>query len=283
MKTISIIINCDTRNGVEAEVTKIGDFGSGSLQGCRSWDFLNDGVINKLKFFEAHIFPIKYLLEPIICIDEHRPDAPTGDSITTFELGGSGDSKTFCTGRVISRPANRTRPHWNDWIYLDALRYATGDYVVHFDGDVAAFKRPGFDLMGQMMTWLSGGFKYVCQPTQVADHGMLHASTRFFMCERQTLDLDEIGKCVDDPAYRISKYGDRHCPCLEHILGLLATDGGVLYPPAANDDWTVFSWVQYHAGTLAKLNAMDYDGVKDYVFNKCGGLHGASDLIGVPI
>ena len=264
---ISLVINCDTRPGSELSASAIGDFGTGSLQGVRSFDLLTEGIRNKNKFFSGHD------IETIVSIDLHMP-IPENVQQELDMMVESGEIT-----KLIIKSQDKQRHKWNDYIYINALKEAEGDYIVHFDGDVAAFCKDSYPIIDQYLTWLDNGYKYICQPTQITDHGMLHASTRFFICKRETLDLDEIERCLDDN-YRRTTHGDRHCPCLEHILGLLVNDREVLYPEADNDNYCIFSWISYHQGVLAKLKNSGYSKVYDYVFNICGGLHGASDLIG---
>ena len=264
---ISLVINCDTRPGAELPVSAIGDFSAGSLQGVRSFDLLTEGIRTKNKFFAGHD------IETLVFIDIHLP-IPEDVQTELDAMVASGEITT-----LVCQEYNRKRHKWNDHIYLHALREAKGDYIVHFDGDVCAFRKDDYTVVDKYFDLLENGYKYICQPTQITDHGMLHASTRFFICKRETLDLDEVERCLDDN-YRRTTHGDRHCPCLEHILGLLVNDGEVLYPEADNENYCVFSWVSYHKGVLSKLNNTTYNKVYDYVFTTCGGLHGASDLTG---
>jgi hypothetical protein len=271
MSKISLIINADTRRGADAPTTRIGEFGEGSLQGCRSLDFLTEGVRAWRRFFAGHD------LETTLVVDVHEPlVGPVRDELEW--MLGTGELTQLELARWDKR-----RPFWNDHAYLDSLTLATGDFVAHVDQDCVGFRRPDCAVVDVSLAALSSGrYKYICQPTQVVDHGMEHASTRFFLTKRETLDIAEIRRALD-PAYRRSCYGDKHTPCLEHILGLIAGPGSVLYPPADNGNYIVFSWVTYYAGLLARLNQMTYEEVHDYVFNKCGGVHGASDLIAQPL
>jgi len=267
---ISLIINADTRPGSSEDSSQIGDRGNEFLAGCRNSDFLTDGVINKMKFFRDH--PI----ETVVCVDEHEPVAGELAERLAQMLLATTDSL-----RYVIKPHARSDRHWNDRLYLEALREATGEYVVHFDGDAAAFRRDGCPIIDQYIEWLdSGRYKFICQATALTkeQHGMWWASTRFFITKREHLNLDELERCLD-PSYRRAKYGTKHTPCLEHIIGLIAGDDSVHYPPIDLDNYAIFSWVHYYRGLLGRLNALSYDEVRDYVVTRCGGIHGASDFV----
>lgn len=264
---ISLVINCDTRKGFDAPTTKIGEFGEGSLQGCRSLDYLTHGVRNKRAFFEGHD------LETILVIDEHEklPDDTTRE---LYRMTQNGELSKLHIGKF-----DHSRHKWNDHLYLQSLAMAAGDYVAHIDGDVAMFRRPGAQIVANYFSLLKT-YKYVCQPTKVADHGMYWASSRFFFSRRETLDLTELARCLDD-AYRRTKYGDKHCPCLEAVLGVVAGEGSVIYPMTDDANYLIFSWVSYFQGLLPQLMALPYDEVRAYA-DKCG-IHGPNDLIAQPI
>lgn len=262
---ISIVINCDTRPGCDAEMNTTGDHGEGSLNGVRSWDFLTDGVINKLNFFQG------YEVELILYIDEHEgvpKDVQDRMDQITRNLNA----------RIVCRPHQRSHQRWNEMLYLEALKLATGDYVAHFDGDCAAFRCPSWDpgIFYQSLVGMEG-IKFVCQPTTMsrAEHGMWWASTRFFFCRRETLNLCELEKCILDEGYRHSVV---FSPALEHVLGRMAGGPtGVLYPPANWDDYMIFSWSRYHRELLYMLNGLPYEKVRDYILD-CG-IHGPNDVI----
>lgn len=262
---ISLIITCDTRKGVSADSTRIGEFAGEPLCGCRSLDFLTHGVISKIRFFEGHE------IEAIVCVDEHEP---LSEEIHTDIRHIEQTTPT----RYIVKPADRKRQRFNDWIYVDALKLAEGDYVAKWDGDVAAFRRPEFPIIDQYLAWLDDGYKYICQPTQIHGHGMAHASSRYFICKRETLDFPEIGRCLNDYSYFQQRYPNIHAPCLEFYLGAMV-GGAVLYPFQQNQDYTIFSFVEYQRGLFERLNALPYDDVYRYVFETCGGVCGPSDFI----
>lgn len=265
---ISVVINCDTRPGCDAEVNTTGDHGEGSLNGVRSWDFLTDGVINKLNFFKG------YDVELILYVDEHEP--------LPEEVRKEIESRSV---KYVCKPHQRSHQRWNELIYLEALKLATGDYVAHFDADCAVFAHPDWReatvethvRILENPTTNFGPPKFVCQPTTLTyeEHKMTWASTRFFFCRRESLNLPEIEKCILDESYRVEKYG--HAPALEHVLGGIAGPGGVFYPPADWYRYMIFSWSRYHKGLLAKLNAMPYSDVRDYIL-ACG-IHGPNDVI----
>lgn len=275
---ISVVINCDTRPGCDAQVQTTGDHGEGSLNGVRSWDFLTDGVINKLNFFKG------YDVELILYVDEHDPVPHRVTELISAAMV-LGDIQNF-----VCKSHDRSHQRWNELIYLEALKLATGNYVAHFDGDCAVFSRPDKqeDLIERHVRMLDDGVgvlgfppKFICQPTTMKfdDHGMTWASTRFFFCRRESLNLLELEKCILDESYRAAKYG--HCPALEHVLAAIAGPGSVFYPPANWNDYMIFSWSRYHKELLAKLNAMPYNDVRDYIL-ACG-IHGPNDVISVPL
>jgi hypothetical protein len=261
---LSLVINCDTRKGFLDESTSIQDRGDGVLCGCRHSDLIVDSIKNKIKFFSG------CELETIVVIDKHE-EVPENIQIQLDEMVDKG-----LIAKLVIKEHDRKKHRWADHLYLDSLKLATYPYLAHFDQDVAAFSK--YPCMGDVYDFaLQGGYNFICQPTQIEDHGMLHASTRFFLCKRDLLDFDEIEKCLDSDKYRIKKYSSTHVPCLEHVLGVIY--GKVFYPPAMNDVFMIFSFVKYYSGLLKKLNNMPYDQVHDFVFNQSGGLHGASDFI----
>lgn len=260
---ISVVINADTRPHCDAEVNTTGDFGKGSLQGVRSYDFLCDGVRNKLQFFSG------YPVELILYVDLHDP-LPDAVQSEIHEMVKRQEINVF-----ICQPHERKSKFWNEKLYLAGLRLATGDYVAHFDQDCAAFRDPNCDIVGNYLYWLNeGGYQFVCQPTTMtlAEHKMYWASTRFFICKRETLDFAKLDEAVSNEDKRFAKYG--HAPALEHVLGRM---GGVLYPPANWDEYLIFSWSRYKKGTLGNLNRMPYEDVKEYILDR--GILGPNDVL----
>lgn len=263
---ISIVLNADTRPGSDSLANTTGDHGAGSLQGVRSYDFLTQGPRMLRQFFAG------YSIEFVLYVDEHLP-LPDDVRSEIHEMVKNGEIDTF-----ICQPHERTSRRFNEKLYSHALKLATGDYVAHFDQDCAAFRNPNCDIVSQYLDWLSpgGGYQFVCQPTTLtlAEHKMYWASTRFFICRRETLDFAKIDEAISNEGARFAKYG--HAPALEHVLGRL---GGVYYPPANWDDYMAFSWQTYCAGTLKKLNIMPYEMVRDYILGF--GILGPNDVAAI--
>ncbi len=257
---LSVVINADTRKGYLNDSSTVGDYGQGSLEGVRSVDFLIEGVINKMSFFRG------YECQCILYIDEHEP-LPDGLFIKMANY-----VHAFGNGsRVICKPHNRTKPRWYDHITIEALKWAEGDYIVHFDNDANAFRNNTSTIIENYLKWLDEGYKFVCQPWDGIGDKMFWASTRFFICKKETLNFAEIEANLTTPLR------GKHTPCLEHVIAVLAGDESVLYPPRDDDNYIVFSWARYFKGTLKKLNEMPYSKVRLYF--ETMGIHGANDLI----
>jgi len=270
---ISIVINTDTRPGVESEVTRF----TGMNDGCRNFDFLIEGVVNKQKFFAG------FETETILHVDVHQEIPP---SIRT-ELDRLVDCLVI---RKHSRHFMGADPFtmFNDINYLNALSLARGEYVAHFDSDCAAFARDKGVVDG--LIGLLDGYKYVsypsdCSPTPVVDTSFDHwwVSTRFFLCRKESLDITELEKCIRNSDYMWDKYGHkkRKCPWLEHCLGIIS-DSSVIYPPRDLSNLAIFCWDRYTKGVLGKLNTMDFEWVSAYI-SSCGGVHYPCDVSAKPL
>lgn len=273
---ISIIINADTRPGQDAVSQTVGDHGEGSLQGVRSWDFLTELPRTAEKFFLPHN------CETVLYVDEVDPiPVEISDKLDHME------ESSGCRFKWSSKKHDHSQPRWNDRIYLEALQGAKGDYVVHLDQDCALFRSPDNDIVARYLKWLDEGYRFICQSTNLTkeQHGMWWASTRFFMCKRETLDFTVLWKTLEDRNSIFSKYpwedGAVWMPCLEHALGVMGGKDKVLYPPREDgpDGYTIFSWVVYYRGLLELMNNSTYEKVQDFVFNVSGGLCGPSDFI----
>lgn len=248
---ISIVINSDTRTGFEYDISNA----ESTFNGCVSVDFILYNIENKRKFFEG------FDVEIIMFIDEHIKIP----AYVLEQINGIPDVL------VIRKHTNET--NFNDWNYIKALQLATGDYIAHFDQDTAAFTSTPKVIEG--MINLLEQVDYVSYPSYwspypVHDDSFDHvwASTRMFMCKRETLDFPEIIKCQNDYDYWCSTYPvNRKCHWLEHILGSISKykGKGVFYPPMELDLYTIFSWGSYRKGTLQKLNNMSYEDVIKHI------------------
>lgn len=255
MAFISVCINVDTRDGFQDENTAV----ENTFHGCRSEDFLIDGVLNKIKFFEG------FNKEVIVHVDKHNP---IPDSIL-FRLQEISDT-------LVVR--NHTNEHaFNDWSYLRCLRLATGDLVCHVDQDTACFTSSPQPI--NSMIELLNHYSFVSYPSHwsprsVHDETFGHrtwASTRFFLCKREALKFDELENCTREPNWGYEKYGDspRRCNWLEHFLTLTNNDS-CYYPSIDLENYAIFSWGSYRKGVLKELNNMDYENVKHFINSKGG-------------
>lgn len=259
---ISVVINADSRYGYKNYKITVGEFGEGSLQGCRSIDFLTEGLKNKMNFFRGHE------CQCIMFLDEHEPipDKLFMEISEIVHSYGNGSA-------LICKSNNRTRHRWYDYITLEALKLATGDYIVHFDQDSNAFRSDESDIVDAYIDLLGSGYKYICCPIPETHKDKWYwASTQFFICKKETLNLDEVEKCFDNK-YLEETYGrmryDPHPCCFEHTIGLMVKEGEVLYPPRENDSYLIFCWWTYQSGLLKKLNEMPYPEAKEFIIN-CG-------------
>lgn len=271
MKVTQVIL-ADTRPGWLSDSCFIGEYGKQNLEGCRSIDFMTDAVIAKKWFIESELVDDSRVS---LLVDEHEPITPALDELAA-KVGDFVSVSNW----------NRSDHRWYDKIQIRALRMGieTGaDVIVKWDGDCIGYRREGFDFFAHALELMDKtGAAYICQSTPLNpdEHGMKHASTRFFLCRAETLDLDKAEWLLDD-FQRAKTFPCRHLPCLEHILGAMAGDR-VCYPKSDYDNWVVWSWVKYFKGTIAKLNAATYGQVLGYI-EDCGGVHGASDLVGQPL
>jgi hypothetical protein len=257
---ISVCINVDTRDGFEEESSTAEHM----FEGCRSRDFLIDGVLNKIKFFEG------FDTEIILHIDEHNP----------VPLEIIEKLKEIVDTLVIRKHTNE--PSFNDWTYIRTLQLATGDIVCHFDQDCAAFTSSPEHI--NHLIGLLEQHKYISYPspwspnaTHDPSFNYMWVSTRFFLCKRETLNFPELIKCLSDYEYFCETYKpSRVCPWTEHFLSLISGNS-VYYPPVEGDKYIVFCWGRYNTGTLRMLNNISYDDVCGYVNSK-GGIHYPCDV-----
>jgi len=174
---------------------------------------------------------------------------------------------------------------------LAALMQSRGDYVAHFDWDMAAFRNEGSGVIDTWIGWLNEGkYDYICYPSNASPRAVVDpnftydwASSRFFLCKRDTLDHTEIMKCLTDTQYLYDTYAPKDtkkkCYWIEHIQGMMAGKGGVFYPPIQTGDHMIFSWSKYFNGVFGVLNKMSYGDVVKYV-QSCAGIHYPCDVAG---
>lgn len=262
--TISIAINLDTRPGFMEQKTEQGMM----MNGTRSLDFFTEGVVNKVRFFEGHD------IETTVFIDVHDPlPDDTQNWLLAQQRSGMIDNLVFNrhTERYLG---SDFYPKHNDLNFMNAMILTRRKYLVHFDGDMAAFISDR-NVIHEWLKWLDDGkYDFICYPSQysplpVTDPSFDYAwaSTRFFICRRDILDYTEIVKCLSDSDYLYGKYGDRQrrCPWLEHALSLINGPAKVFYPPIEPNRYLIFSWARYYSGVFKHLNSWPYDKVVQYV------------------
>lgn len=255
---LSIIINCDSRPR--------NDNAEKMFHGISNWDFLTEGIENKVKPFSS------FDKEVICYLDKHQ-EIPV-EIIEKLK---------FLSDCLIIR--NHTSEcSFNCFNYLRALYMASGDIIVHFDQDTAMFVNDS-EYINQLISYLNE-YKFVSYPSfwspnAVDDQsfqGRMWASTRFFMCKRETLDFKALEMCIRNPDWAYETYGDvaRRLNWLEHFL-TLTNENSVYYPPIEFDKGVVFCWDHYIEGVLQRLNKLDYKDIQQYIID-CGGMHYPCDL-----
>lgn len=272
-KILSIVINGDTRIGwLTKESSSIGENHPGGQDGARSVDFLLEGVKNKMNFFRGH------KTQCILYVDLHEP-IPDEFFKQMYDLVESYGNNS----KLIIKEHNRTRHRWYDYIYIEALKEADGDYIVHFDTDTAAFRTDECDIIERYFKWLDEGYKYVCYPTEQQPNADYWASTRFFITKRETLHVEDLEDCINND-YLYKTYGriryDPYPCVLEHSIGLRVKEGEILYPPREDENYIIFCWVTYLKGTLKRLMELPYSEIQK---NVCPEIAGANDYVDKPI
>ncbi len=270
---ISVIINVDSRSGSDEDTSDQ----SVMNKGTRSFDYLWDGVLNKIKFFRD------YEHEVILYVDRHL-NIPT----ELYEKWSAIDNLTVCISKHREYfDDNIYLGKWNDFNILQALYLARGRYLVHFDQDVSAFRDDNCDIIDRMKR-LTDTYDYISYPSRYTPDPIFNsggewdyfrASSRFYFCKRSTIDFTEIEKCLRSNEYLYGKYGEKHFQCswLEHVQGILAGPGKVLYPPMDVDNYAIFSWSSYKRGILQHLNSLPYKEINSFITNK-GGISYPCDL-----
>lgn len=246
---ISLVINCDTRPERSSQ--------DGLFNGTVNLDFMDEGVLNKIKFFSG------FDIETIIFIDKHQ-EIPEETLSFLYQ---------HCDTVVIRKHTHEEK--FNDYNYLAALSMARGEIICHFDQDVCAFTN-GKEPIERMISWLDK-YDYVSYPSRWSPNPVhdpkydyYWCSTRFFMCKRETLDFTEIKKCLMDSDYLYGKYpASIRNPWTEHIIALLSkyNGKGVFYPPFDLNNYCVFTWGKYEKWILRRLNNYSYTEVLEWINN----------------
>lgn len=245
---ISLVINVDSR----PQSTEAGAIGSGVT--CN--DLLVPTVQNKINFFKG------FDIETILHIDEHN-------HVSTYTLGLL---REMCDCVIVRKHSKHYRGidnfgPFNDINYLQALSMARGEFIAHFDQDMIAFSHSQDQVNNLLWFVESNTYKYVSYPSSASprcvddpsfgDH--IWASTRFFMCRKETINLTELEDAIWDNQAFYKKYGTppRVHPWTEHFLGQ-ACGYSVFYPPLSND-YLISPIHKYKEGVLDKLNKLPYD------------------------
>jgi hypothetical protein len=261
-KFISVIINADTRSGFQESESAEGVM----FDGCRSVDFLVDGVANKIKFFEG------FDKEVILFIDQHE-NIPE-DILNTIR----GMVDTLVIRKHDKRYGDMVYCHnFNDFNYLSALFMARGQVIFHADQDTNCFTKDK-ESVDELIAMLDN-YKFISYPSHWSPNavtdpsfgGRTWASTRFFLCKRETLKFDTLIQCILNPDWADKTFGDRQKKCnwTEHFLAMTNNES-VFYPPILLDKLAVFSWGNYKAGTIKKLNESTYDEVRRFISDNNG-------------
>lgn len=273
---ISVVINADTRPGIFEGSSQQGPHGNGT----RSVDYLREGIDNKLNFFRG------YEVESHLYVDVHE-QVPKD---VMWDMSQKVDNLTLHKHVEYFEEKHYFTKHI-DLNILGAISAARGDYLVHFDWDMAAFRKDNSKVIDRWIKLLEGGkYDYVSYPSRATpravddkDFAYDWASSRFFICKRGLIDVTEIMNCLTDTEYLFNRYAPknsvRKCGWLEHVQGMMAGAGRVFYPPIQYDDHVIFSWSKYINGLFGSLNELEYDRVRQYVL-RCGGIMYPCDVHG---
>lgn len=252
MPYISLVINCDTR-------TENNTFGGENLTGVVNQDFLTDSILQKQKFLEGYNF------ETIVFIDKHNEIPET----TLKYLDKIAD--------IVCIRKHTDELRFNDWNYYRALSLCTGKIIIPADQDSNMY-RGDKSYVDELISHLDN-YKFVSYPSHwtpapVHDEtfkSQWWCSTRFFMCYRESLKLDLLYNCIENPGWLHDKYGEsaRRCDWTEHFLTKI-NDYSVYYPPVELHKGAIFSWATYDKYTIQRLNEMPYEYVKQWILHRGG-------------
>lgn len=251
MPLISLVINCDTRNEKSSE--------NGLFSGTVNLDYLTDGIYQKKKFLEGFDF------ETIVYVDKHQ-EIPED---TLRYLNSIAD--------IVCIRKHTDEPSFNCWNYWRALSLATGNIIIHADQDTNMY-RENEGYVAELLSYLDT-YRMVSYPSHWTPYpthddsfgGKFWTSTRFFICKKETLKLNEIAKCIKNPDWMYEKYGDspRRVNWFEHYLAKV-NDNDVFYPPMNLHKGAIFSWKTYNKYTIQRLNEMPYEYVKQWILHRGG-------------
>lgn len=248
---VSLVINLDSRPENNVAETM--------FNGTVSEDYMIDGVRQKQLFMSGFDY------ETIVYIDKHQ------------EIPQTTLNYLYQNCDVVVVRKHTDEPSFNCYNYLRALSMASGDVIIHADQDTNMFtsgKEYVEELIGYLSTHAFVSYPSHWTPKPVHDESFgkrTWASTRLFICKRDTLRFDELRQCVIEPEYAYSKYGDspRRTNWLEHYLTLCNNDD-CYYPPIEPDKGLIFSWGSYEKYTLRRLNELPYQDVVNWVVSKGG-------------
>lgn len=248
---ISLVINCDNRNERSSE--------DGLFSGTVNLDYLTDGILQKQKFVEGYDF------ETIVYIDKHQ-EIP--EYVVRY-LHNIAD--------IVCIRKHTDESSFNCWNYYRALSLCTGDLVLHCDQDSNLYRNDK-SYVDELIAYLND-FKIVSYPshwTPAPCHddsfgNLWWASTRMFICKRETLKFEELAKCIENPDWMYEKYGDspRRNNWVEHYLAKI-NNHSVFYPPVELHKGAIFSWKTYDKYTIQRLNEMPYEYVKQWILHRGG-------------
>ncbi len=260
---LSVVINIDTR----PENLR---FGGENLKGVCSPDLRTDGIYNKLRFLEG--FPDK---EIIVYVDEH------------IELPESELKYIRSMADTVVLRKHTNENCYNDFNYIRALHMASGKYIMKFDADTVAFTsspEPIQEMIDKLEEVPFVSYPSWWSPKPVIDESFGHrtwASTRFILCKRETLKLQELESYIIEPEFAYAKYGDspRRCNWTEHFLTLMNGDI-CYYPPIQLERMAIFCWGSYDRFIYQRLNGMPYSEIKDYIISR-GNIQYPNDVYAV--
>lgn len=273
---IGIVINADTRLGWDRDSSKC-EMG----MGCRSADFMLDGVLNKINFFRG------YDVDVTVYVDVHcELDHDTYSKLLNMFFNRK--IHNLVLNRHMNRFMGQPIRQLQCTMYLNAFMMSRGYYIAHFDADAGAFRRDDCDIIERWMDWIdSGKYKYISyacddspNPCQPDGYEYYWPSTRFFFCRRDQINFEQIRYCFNDAIWVEAHGGNKHRypNCMEQILGFLAGPEKIYYPPKEFNQYMIFTWHTYYNGTARILDAMPYDKVHDHIMNECGGICGPCDV-----